>query len=488
VKLRSTLIPVLAGVLVIGLLVSPPAAARGGVADERFAGATIALTPQVAYEKATLRVKGARELSISKEFAAGEAISLALVDEAGAALPDGRYRYSLRVSPRPEAGGGFQSGLFYIENGSAVARDVKRAELGNLRAELNQQRQQTIGAHQAGQRPGSDGAVPPPPTAYSNNYHSIFDTSMDSVTLMTLYSYSYNAWDFYNNNGDLRIQRYPIGFYGEPALFIDNYDNYVGIGTDDPYGSLMISSPYSPEIYFFDPSTYNYIEVEFWSSGDLAFHQYYGTTLFLDAYDEAVGINTTSPGADLEVYDGGSYAAMRLNNGIANWAFSNTPAGVFTVNKVGSGGQEFTVGTRFDAGGNTMQVQGSVQGTKFVATSSREMKTDFTTLDGQEVLAKLAEIPVMSWRYKTDDETDRHFGPVAEDFQSAFQLGDGKTIANIDADGVALAAIQGLHSMLEEKSAALEELRAEKDQEIADLTKRLAVLEEHLQAHPPGNS
>jgi hypothetical protein len=105
------------------------------------------------------------------------------------------------------------------------------------------------------------------------------------------------------------------------------------------------------------------------------------------------------------------------------------------------------------------------------------MKTDFTALDGQEVLAKLSEIPVMSWRYKTDDETDRHFGPVAEDFQAAFQLGDGKTIANIDADGVALAAIQGLHSMLQEK-----------DQEIADLTKRLAALEELLQAHPPGAS
>ena len=45
---------------------------------------------------------------------------------------------------------------------------------------------------------------------------------------------------------------------------------------------------------------------------------------------------------------------------------------------------------------------------------------------------------------------------------AAFQLGDGKTIATIDADGVALAAIQGLHALLQEKTAALEGLRDEK--------------------------
>jgi ubiquinone biosynthesis protein UbiJ len=108
------------------------------------------------------------------------------------------------------------------------------------------------------------------------------------------------------------------------------------------------------------------------------------------------------------------------------------------------------------------------------------MKTDFTTLDGQEVLAKLAAIPVMSWRYKTDDETDRHFGPVAEDFQAAFQLGDGKTIANIDADGVALAAIKGLDAIVKE------ELNR-KDEEIAVLRRNLAALEQRLAALEAGS-
>jgi hypothetical protein len=64
----------------------------------------------------------------------------------------------------------------------------------------------------------------------------------------------------------------------------------------------------------------------------------------------------------------------------------------------------------------------------------------------------------MSWRYKTEDETALHFGPVAEDFRAAFQLGDGRTITTIDADGVAFAAIQGLYTTVQEKDAQIEQL------------------------------
>ena len=55
-----------------------------------------------------------------------------------------------------------------------------------------------------------------------------------------------------------------------------------------------------------------------------------------------------------------------------------------------------------------------------------------------------------------------HLGPMAEDFKAAFDLaGDGKSIATVDADGVALAAIQGLNQKLEAENAALrEELKA----------------------------
>ena len=51
-------------------------------------------------------------------------------------------------------------------------------------------------------------------------------------------------------------------------------------------------------------------------------------------------------------------------------------------------------------------------------------------------------MPIYEWQYKGQDR--RHIGPMAQDFHKAINLGDDdKTIAAIDADGVALAAIKG---------------------------------------------
>ena len=104
--------------------------------------------------------------------------------------------------------------------------------------------------------------------------------------------------------------------------------------------------------------------------------------------------------------------------------------------------------------------------------SSRTLKTAFDAVDPTEVLAKLADLPVASWRYKTEDESTRHIGPFAEDFQRLFGLGDGATISIVDAQGVAFAAIQGLEQRLAEKEVELDRLRSEKDAQIADLTER----------------
>ena len=67
-----------------------------------------------------------------------------------------------------------------------------------------------------------------------------------------------------------------------------------------------------------------------------------------------------------------------------------------------------------------------------------------------EVLAKVVEMPVGTWRFKSEDDSIRHIGPVAQDFMAAFGYGkDDKYITATDADGVALAAIQGLNQKLE---------------------------------------
>ena len=80
---------------------------------------------------------------------------------------------------------------------------------------------------------------------------------------------------------------------------------------------------------------------------------------------------------------------------------------------------------------------------------------------------------------------------MAQDFYAAFGVGeDDKHIATIDADGVALAAIQGLYRVVEEKDAriaGLEARLASQEAANADLDARLSRLEPRApQAGLPG--
>ena len=71
----------------------------------------------------------------------------------------------------------------------------------------------------------------------------------------------------------------------------------------------------------------------------------------------------------------------------------------------------------------------------------------------REILAKVSALPIQGWNFK-EEKAVRHVGPMAQDFYAAFGLGlDDKHIATVDADGVALAAIQGLDEKLEEQRA-----------------------------------
>ncbi|NCC53423.1 MAG: hypothetical protein EOM20_19730 [Spartobacteria bacterium] len=71
-----------------------------------------------------------------------------------------------------------------------------------------------------------------------------------------------------------------------------------------------------------------------------------------------------------------------------------------------------------------------------------------------------------------------HIGPMAQDFYTAFAVGDDDHyITTSDADGVALAAIQGLYEIIRKKDAEITTLRNEKASEIAALQSRLAALE-----------
>jgi hypothetical protein len=119
-----------------------------------------------------------------------------------------------------------------------------------------------------------------------------------------------------------------------------------------------------------------------------------------------------------------------------------------------------------------------------VAPSDRNLKENIAPIDGKEVLTRLAGIPVSSWNYKSQGPSIRHIGPMAQDFQAAFSVGESDRFINmVDSGGVALASIQGLYSILQEKDKEIRSLKNENlelKEEIRDIGKRLAAIENQI--------
>jgi hypothetical protein len=107
--------------------------------------------------------------------------------------------------------------------------------------------------------------------------------------------------------------------------------------------------------------------------------------------------------------------------------------------------------------------------------SDRNLKGNFAPVDELQVLDALAGIPMQSWNYTSQDAAIRHLGPMAQDFRAAFGLGENDTtISTVDAQGVALAGVQGLYHLAQDQAAQLESQQAQID----DMQARLAAIEQ----------
>jgi hypothetical protein len=126
-----------------------------------------------------------------------------------------------------------------------------------------------------------------------------------------------------------------------------------------------------------------------------------------------------------------------------------------------------------------VDISGDCYAQSFTPLSDRNAKDNFAPVSPTEVLAKVAALPIQEWNFKTDAGTT-HIGPMAQDFYAAFGVGpDDKHIATVDADGVALAAIQGLNQKLtkelhrrDAENAALRQELQEIKQLLSELTKK----------------
>ena len=97
--------------------------------------------------------------------------------------------------------------------------------------------------------------------------------------------------------------------------------------------------------------------------------------------------------------------------------------------------------------------------------SSADLKEHFGPVDGEEMLKKIAALPISSWTYLEAGKPTRHIGPMAQDFAASFGVGaSDRYIGTVDAIGVALAAIQALAAGLEERDQLIAGLRADVEQ------------------------
>ena len=120
-------------------------------------------------------------------------------------------------------------------------------------------------------------------------------------------------------------------------------------------------------------------------------------------------------------------------------------------------------------------------GGAWVNGSDQNRKENFERVDGRAVLEQVARLRITRWNYRAEDEAVRHLGPTAQDFKAAFAVGESDTaIATVDADGVALAAIQGLNQKVESENRQLREALDAKAGELNAVKQRLAALEQLL--------
>jgi hypothetical protein len=165
----------------------------------------------------------------------------------------------------------------------------------------------------------------------------------------------------------------------------------------------------------------------------------------------------------------------------SNFDFNSMSANEFAVRSTGGvrfvtsidGGGGAVNSVRFDPSGNVIAT-----GT-FNPPSDVNVKMAFGDVDNLDVLQRVLSVPVRTWAYKSAPAI-RHIGPTSQDFRSAFDVGlDDKHIATVDADGVALAAIQGLNAKFDAVIAERDARIVKQDQEIAELKRAVEVLLAH---------
>jgi len=118
-------------------------------------------------------------------------------------------------------------------------------------------------------------------------------------------------------------------------------------------------------------------------------------------------------------------------------------------------------GVRFTSGssGANQEVSWAPGDSSWTFSSDRDLKENFVEIDPKEVLDRISRVSITEWNFK--GYSQRHIGPMAQDFHALFALGGSDTMIDSgDLQGVSLAAIQGLHEIVKEKDAKISSLES----------------------------
>ena len=281
-------------ILVATVSIAVPGPHAQAVATESLSATSLSIAPQIAYERATLRVSGPQGYMGRQRFEVGEPIQVDLTSfgrrSTGLrrqrpgpsseladrpAMPDGRYKLEVVFMANGRKAG-VHNGMFFVEGGVAVSRDAKRAQLAALRGDLAKGRQQLAarkdGAPMSVERPGhsfpGDGSNGPMSTdapategAGFADYLVVYPNLRAGYTWASVATYnsgtqSIENWSLVNSYGALGLYfggyPYPLhtiaGYPYPQVTFTPAYGYYgttVGIGTTAPVETLDINGAYS---------------------------------------------------------------------------------------------------------------------------------------------------------------------------------------------------------------------------------------------------
>lgn len=230
--------------------------------------------------------------------------------------------------------------------------------------------------------------------------------------------------------------------------FVINASRGVGIGTPNPQGSLHVYSANNPTV------------VRVQSTGTPGF----GRVEFVS--NPQGDPNEWRPGYIQSTDNGGFVGGLSF---VVNGAGAGSKFAEIETMRVVNG----RVGIGTTTPSSALQVVGTVTATTFNPPSDRNLKENFAPVSPRDVLEKVVGLAISRWNFKGDSAAP-HVGPMAQDFHAAFSLGtDERHIATVDADGIALAAIQGLNEKVELQRAENAELKRELA-ELKKLVQRLA--------------